>query len=48
MNPFLITIPSTDGVQVAVHDHGGDGPPMFFVMRQDFMEDIGTKFARHL
>ena len=30
MNPFLITIPSTDGVQVAVHDYGGDGPPIIF------------------
>ena len=30
MNPFLITVPSTEGVQVAVHDYGGDGPPIIF------------------
>ena len=28
VNPKLIRIPSVDGVQVAAHDYGGDGPPL--------------------
>ena len=30
MNPKPLTIPSTDDVQVIVHDYGGDGPPIIF------------------
>ncbi len=30
MNPKCLKIPSTDDVQVAVHDYGGNGPPIIF------------------
>ena len=30
MNPKLLNVPSTDCVQVPVHDYGGDGPPIIF------------------
>lgn len=41
-------IPSTDGVNVALHDLGGDGPPLVFVHATGFHGNCYRQIARRL
>jgi pimeloyl-ACP methyl ester carboxylesterase len=41
-------IESTDGVQIALHDLGGDGPPLLFLHATGFHGRCYSQIARHL
>jgi pimeloyl-ACP methyl ester carboxylesterase len=43
-----LTVPSSDGVTVAVHDLGGDGPPLVVCHATGFNGGAYGPFARHL
>jgi pimeloyl-ACP methyl ester carboxylesterase len=42
------SLPSTDGVTVAVHDLGGDGPPLLFAHATGFHGLVWSPMAAHL
>lgn len=43
-----LTVPSTDGVTIAVHDLGGDGPPILLAHATGFHGRVWAPLARHL
>jgi len=47
-SPEPLMIPSTDGVQVAVHDLGGDGPPLLLAHATGFHGRVWLPVARRL
>ncbi|OWY62255.1 hypothetical protein B7486_59430, partial [cyanobacterium TDX16] len=46
--PPALTVPSTDGVTVAVHDLGGEGPPLVVCHATGFNGGAYAAFARAL
>jgi len=45
---MVTMIPSTDGVSVALHDLGGDGPPLLFLHATGFHGRCYRRIAEHL
>jgi pimeloyl-ACP methyl ester carboxylesterase len=46
--PTTVRVPSTDGVEVPVHDLGGDGPPLLLAHATGFHGMVWRPLARHL
>ncbi len=46
--PQAITVPSSDGVTVVAHDHGGDGPPLVFCHATGFCGRYWDPICRRL
>ena len=46
--PQAIPVPSSDGVTVVAHDHGGDGPPVLFCHATGFCGRYWDPICRRL